>query len=264
MIPKIIHYCWFGGKPLPEPVKKCIATWEKYCPDYQIIRWDESNYNVFKNSYTKAAYENKKWAFLSDYVRLDVVYTSGGIYLDTDVELLRSPEELRQNTCFMGMEEVGTVNTGLGFGAEAGHPFLLRNMRAYEESDFVREDGGFRPEICVLITTRLLGEDGLLCENQLQKIAGVTVYPVEVLCPQDHKTGKLTLTDRTVSIHHYAEGWHTGTERIYAAIRRKFAGKGKIGQAFGRILSAPFSLLNTIRREGFRPAMRHYLKKLRR
>ena len=212
MIPKKIHYCWFGGNPLPENAKRYIDGWKKLCPDYEIIRWDESNYNVRKNAYVEAAYENKKWAFLTDYARLDIVYHEGGIYLDTDVELLRSLDDLLKNSCYMGMEQVGTVATGLGFGAEAKHPFLLENMRAYEKQNFINSEGAFCPEICVKITTRLLRSSGLNAENKVQHLSGVTVYPVEYFCPLKMGTNRLTLSENTYSIHHYAASWYTGNE----------------------------------------------------
>lgn len=165
MIPKKIHYCWFGGNPLPEDVKRYIESWKKYCPDYDLIRWDESNYDVHKNAYVELAYQNKKWAFLTDYARLDIIYEHGGIYLDADVELIHSLDDLLQNSCYMGMEQVGTVATGLGFGAEPKHPFLRENMRPYEEQSFVQEDGTFKPPICVRVTTKLLKDQGLRDEN---------------------------------------------------------------------------------------------------
>lgn len=210
MIPKKIHYCWFGGNPLPEDVKKYIQSWKHYCPDYEIIRWDETNYDVHKNTYLNAAYEHRKWAFLTDYARLDIVYHEGGIYLDTDVELIKNLDDLLDQGCFMGMEQVGTVNTGLGFGAEKGHPFLKKNMRVYEERSFFRKDGTFKPEICVRITTRLLREQGLLAENRKQNVADVAVFPPEFFCPLTMGTNKLTMTGNTYSIHHYAASWYTG------------------------------------------------------
>ena len=214
MIPKRIHYCWFGGNPLPEDVQQYIASWKKHCPDYEIIRWDESNYDVKKNDYVRAAYENKKWAFLTDYVRLDVVYEYGGIYLDTDVELIKSMDDLLVHDCFMGMEQVGTVATGLGFGAVAGHAFLAQNKAIYESKSFVRENGEFKPEICVKITTGLLREHGLVAENRIQNVAGVAIYPTDYFCPLVMGTNKLMITERTFSIHHYAASWYTGNALV--------------------------------------------------
>ena len=214
MIPKKIHYCWFGGNPIPEEFQKYLENWKKFCPDYEIIRWDESSYDLNKNAYVREAFRQKKWAFLTDYVRLDVVYQEGGIYLDTDVELLRSLDDLLVYPCFMGMEQVGTVATGLGFGAEAGHPFLLENKRVYEESSFTDNTGAFKPEICVKITTRLLRDMGLKDENCVQDVGGVWVFPVDYFCPLKMGTNKLIITQNTYSIHHYAASWYTGSALV--------------------------------------------------
>ena len=130
-IPKVIHYCWFGGKELPELARRCIASWKQYCPAYQIIRWDERNFDVHANGYTRWCYENGKWAFLSDYARLAIVAAHGGIYLDTDVELIAALDPLLDHSAFFSMESPGMVNTGQGFGAEANHPAVLAMLQIY-------------------------------------------------------------------------------------------------------------------------------------
>ena len=214
MIPAKIHFCWFGGKPMPQNIKEYIQTWKKYCPNYEIQRWDETNYDIHKNQYTEQAYKNQKWAFLTDYVRLDVVYQQGGIYLDTDVELIRGLDSLRENKCYMGMEQIGKVNTGLGFGAEAHHPFLLKNMQVYENANFVQKDGSFKPPTCVSITTKLLEADGLEKVDKIQSVKGVTIYPVDYLCPMKMGTNKIRITANTYSIHHYEASWYTGSPAI--------------------------------------------------
>ena len=159
MIPKNIHYCWFGGNPLPEEARKCIDSWKKYCPDYEIIEWNESNYDLNKNEYVKYTYENKKFAFLTDYVRLDIIYNEGGIYLDTDVELLKNLDNLLDCDGYIGMEQIGTVNTGQGFGAIKGHPFIKENKEYYENNNFI-VNGEFKQVICVKITTNILESKG--------------------------------------------------------------------------------------------------------
>jgi len=216
MIPKRIHYCWFGGNPLPDDVRRYIESWKRFCPDYEIIQWNETNYDVKKNKYVEQAYKNKKWAFLTDYARLDIVYNYGGIYLDTDVEVIRSLDDLLKNKCYMGMEQVGKVATGLGFGAELHHPFLKDNMILYEKENFIQDDGTFKPPICVKLTTKLLLNYGLKEENKIQEIEGVKIYPTDYFCPLKMGTNKLRITNNTYSIHHYAASWYTGN----AAMRK--------------------------------------------
>ena len=184
MIPKKIHYCWFGGKELPEEAKRCIESWKKYCPDYEIIQWNENNYNINKNEYTKYTYENKKFAFLTDYVRLDVIYNEGGIYLDTDVELLKSLDDLLDCDGYIGMEQVGTINTGQGFGAIKGHPFIKENKEFYENYKVCSENGNFRKIICVEVSTNILLAKGLKNVNEYQDLAreyGVMSIPCVIL-----------------------------------------------------------------------------------
>ncbi len=137
MIPKIIHYCWFGGSELPEVAQECIASWKKYCPDYEIKRWDESNYDVEKNQYTREAYLNKKWAFLTDYARLDILYNEGGVYMDTDVKIIKPITPLINQGAFMAFEQRGRVNTGIGFACEPGNTIVGENKRYYENKNFV-------------------------------------------------------------------------------------------------------------------------------
>ena len=138
MIPKKIHYCWFGGNPLPELAQKCIASWKKYCPDYEIIEWNETNYDITKNNYMNQAYENKRWGFVPDYARLDIIYTHGGIYLDTDVELIKPIDELLTLKAFAGVEQNSEyVALGLGFGAEKEHPTIKALRDYYDTLSFV-------------------------------------------------------------------------------------------------------------------------------
>lgn len=215
MIPKKIHYCWFGGKPLPKEVKKCIDSWKKYCPDYEIIEWNENNYDINKNKYTQLTHQNKKWAFLSDYVRLDVIYKYGGIYLDTDVELIKPLDDLLIYKGYMGMEQVGKVATGLGFGAVKKHKFLLENMKYYEkEENFIDEKGDFKKAICVKITTDLLEENGFKKENKIQEICDMTIFPIDYFCPKVMGTNKLRITKNTYSIHHYDASWKSNIKIV--------------------------------------------------
>lgn len=141
-IPKKIHYCWFGRNPLPESAKKCIESWKKYCPAYEIIEWNEDNFDLTENRYAREAYEQKKWAFVSDYARLKIVYEQGGIYMDVDVELIKPLDELTELDGYMGFEkEIDGqmwIATGLGFGARAGHPIVGALLKDYEDIPFIK------------------------------------------------------------------------------------------------------------------------------
>lgn len=202
-IPRVIHYCWFGGNTLPKSAVKCIKSWQKYCPDYEIKRWDESNFDVNCNPYCKFAFENKKWAFLTDYIRLKVVYDNGGVYLDTDVELLKPLDDLIKDGAYMGFQNETEVATGLGFASEKGNEFIGENMRYYENlTDFSQLRS------CPIITTELLIPYGLKEDNgSIQKVAGMNIFPPEYLCPKNERTGLSEKTKNTHSIHHFDASW---------------------------------------------------------
>lgn len=211
MIPKIIHYCWFGGNELPDTVKECIASWEKYCPNYEIKRWDESNYDVNKNQYTREAYLNKQWAFLTDYARLDILYNEGGVYMDTDVEMIKSIAPLVEDGPYMAFEQRGRVNTGVGFACEPGNIIVGENKKYYEEKNFQDKNGQFKPEICVKITTKLLIEHGLkYTEDRQQLLDGLTVYPTSFFSPKKMGTERINITNNTYAIHLYESSWYKG------------------------------------------------------
>ena len=213
MVPKIINYCWFGGSKLPESVKSNIKSWRKYCPDYEIKRWDETNYDINKNKYVHAAYCSKKFAFLTDYVRLDVIYNHGGVYLDTDVELLKSLDKICARGPFMAFEQAGRINTGIGFAAEPGNAFIEENKEYYENRDFTNKKNQFVPEICVKITTELLIKHGLIYKNNSTQIVDdINIYPTEFFSPILMGTNKLKLTTNTYGIHHYESSWYSGSQ----------------------------------------------------
>lgn len=210
-IPKVIYYCWFGGKPLPKTAKKCIASWEKYCPEYKIIRIDESNADFTKNIYANQAYKAKKWAFVTDYYRLKVIYENGGIYLDTDVELIKSLNPLAEKyDGFFGYEcGKNLIATGLGFGAEKGNKFVKAMLDDYENISFVKNNGTYDEIPCPnRNTAALLNMNlGLDVTRRNQVIDNVCFLSEEVLCPVNFFTGKKNITDKTISIHHYNASW---------------------------------------------------------
>lgn len=211
MIPKKIHYCWFGGNPKPRLAKKCMRSWKKYCPDYEILEWNESNYDISAAPlYVRQAYEAKKWAFVTDYVRLQVVYENGGIYLDTDVELLKGLDDLLEHRAYFGFEDDGHINTGVGFGAEKGHELLKEIMADYRDIPFCREDGSLDTLSCPQRNTAVFLRHGLKQDGSMQTLADETqILPRDYFNPKDWKTGEICRTARTHSIHHFRASWYT-------------------------------------------------------
>ena len=211
MIPKIIHYCWFGRNPKPKLAEKCIKSWKKHCPDYEIIEWNEDNFDL--NSaplYVRQAYKSKKWAFVTDYVRLKVVYDHGGIYMDTDVELLKNLDFLLSYNAYFGFESGKYVATGLGFGAEKATPILREMMDDYEEIPFVLPDGGFDITPCPQRNTDVLLKRGLEQNDTRQILNGnILVLPSVCLCPISYLDGKNRKTSETISIHWFSASWQT-------------------------------------------------------
>lgn len=235
-IPKIIHYCWVGGKPKPQSVLYCIESWKRCCPDYEIREWNESNYDFTKNEYMRQAYEAKKWGFVPDYARLDIVYEYGGIYLDTDVEMLRSFDELLEQDGFMGFENTGDgeyfVNCGHGYGAVPHHEVIRTARDLYDTISFLNADGTPNLLASPHFTTQALREFGLVQENRDQQLPGMTVYASDVLCPKNFRTGKIKKTPRTVSIHHFTASW------VDEKIKEEMAHQQKIRNAFGTTLGS--------------------------
>ena len=213
-ISKVIHYCWFGRNPLPESVQMCIASWKKYCPDYEIIQWNEDNFDFSVCPYAAEAYKIKKWSFVSDYVRFKVIYDFGGVYLDTDVELIKSIDPLLEYPAFLGFESDYTVASGLGFGAVKGHPFIAENIKAIMSMPLY-VNGEINPIIAPKITTNILKEHGLVSDcTKMQTVADVVILPKEYLCPKDFETEKTKITRNTYSIHHYDASWFSEERRI--------------------------------------------------
>lgn len=227
MIPKIIHYCWFGGNPLPPLAFKCIKSWKKYCPGYEIIEWNESNYDISAAPlYVRQAYEAKKWAFVSDYVRLQIIYQNGGIYFDTDVELIKGPEALLGYSAYFGFQNQEHVATGLGFGAERHAPILAQMLLAYQDIPFVKEDGSLDLTPCPIRNTEALVGVGLICNNTRQVLNGnILILPANYLNPMDEANGLIHLTPETISIHRFAASWWSEEkqltrQRVYHLYRR--------------------------------------------
>ena len=215
MIPKIIHYCWFGGNELPPLAKKCIKSWKKYCNGYEIIRWDESNFDLSTAPlYVQQAKKKKKWAFVTDYVRLKVVYENGGIYFDTDVQVIKNFDEFLVYNSFFGFQDNTRVNTGLGFGAEK-HVVILRElMEQYERIPFVLNNGEYDLLDCPTRNTAVFIKHGLKQDGTSQSLDdGAMVFSKEYFCPISYDTLKRNVTKNTHSIHWFEASWHTKEEK---------------------------------------------------
>ncbi len=241
MIPKIIHYCWFGGNEKPKLFKKCNKSWKKYCPDYEIIEWNESNFDLSSCPlYVRQAYEAKKWAFVSDYVRLKVVYDNGGIYLDTDVELKKNIDFLLDHKAFFGFERGKYIATGLGFGAEKGIEILLEIMQDYEGTPFIKNDGSYDLTTCPARNTKIFLTHGLEQNNSMQILNGdVLILPTVYLCPIDYYSGKLTHSKNTVAIHWFTSSWRNS--KYKTALKERKA--QKITDFIHKIIHIPNLLL---------------------
>ena len=213
MIPKVIHYCWFGGKPLDALGEKCLKSWKKYFPDYEIIRWDESNVDLTSCQYIKEAYAAKKWAFVSDYIRFKIMYEHGGVYFDTDVEVVRTFDDILKNGSFMGCEQPDLkkgmrVAPGLGFAVEPGLDVIREIIDHYESSSFYNDDGSLNLQLTVVErTTNILRQHGLKESMDSQQVAGLTVYATDYFCPIHADTHQMSMTANTHSIHWYAGSW---------------------------------------------------------
>lgn len=235
MIPKVIHYCWFGGNELPESAKKCIESWKKYCPDYQIVEHNESNYDVNKNQYMREAYEAKKWAFVSDFARLDILYREGGIYLDTDVELLKSLDSFLDCKGFMGFEDKKQVASGLGMGAEKGSEIVRLLLTDYMGIHFIDGNGNMDLTPCPARNTKTLCQIGLQPNGMDQEIDGFKFYNRHVFAPKEHVSGRLKYKSKeTVAIHHYDASWQTKDFHVKKKINFMFG--NKIGNWINKIL----------------------------
>lgn len=207
MIPKIIHYCWFGGKPLPEDAREYIETWKKFCPDYEIKEWNESNFDIDHYPFTREAYDAGKYAFVADVARLHALHEYGGIYLDTDVELLKSFDPFLRHQAFTGFEDATHLTTGI-MASEKGGRWIKENLDYYRDRRFIKTDGTQDTLPNPEIITEHIRKKGLLFNNSYQEIKNVvSVYPKDYFCPKSHVSGKTDITPNTVAIHYFAGSW---------------------------------------------------------
>lgn len=219
-IPKVIHYCWFGKNKMPALAEKCIESWKKYCPGYKIVCWNEDNFDITENRYAKEAYDAGKWAFVSDYVRLKVLYDEGGIYLDTDVELLKPLDNLIEEYGYMGFDDNGLVSTGLGFACKKGNELVGALLADYDNISFILPDGSYDLTPCPDRNTKTVQKLGMDINNKEQVFMEIQMLPEDYLCPMKYYTGKKIITKNTYSMHHFCASWTSPTAKRTLFVKR--------------------------------------------
>ena len=231
MIPKKIHYCWFGRNPKPKLTEKCIRSWEKYCPDYEIIEWNEDNFAVDAAPlYVRQAYEAGKWAFVSDFVRLKAMTEQGGIYMDTDVELVKPLDGFLKHQAFAGFETPENISTGM-MACEQGFPLFLEFLKHYDGISFYNEDGSLNVTTNVATVTGICLKHGLVQNGSYQVVEGLALYPCDVFSPVSFETGNLHRTRKTAAIHWFSGSWYTEEEKQHRKALRKQVRRDKVKNA---------------------------------
>ena len=225
MIPKVIHYCWFGRGELPTLAVKCINSWKKYFPDYEIKEWNEDNFDINIIPYTADAYKAGKYAFVSDYVRFWVLFKYGGVYFDTDVEVIRPMDDVIERGPFMGFEFIDStgryaIAPGLGLAAETGMPLYREILEKYNDLSYFLENGERNPISMIPLVTELLKQRGLKGDGSIDHVAGIDVYPPEWFNPFDDATGRLRKTENTRTIHWFAKSWLPADPVWLVAVKR--------------------------------------------
>ena len=214
MIPKKIHYCWFGKGKMPELALKCIESWRVNLPDYELKEWNENSFDINSNFYVKEAYESRKFAFVTDYVRLYALYTEGGIYMDTDVEVLKNIDSFLDLPAFSGFEDNVHIPTGI-MAAEKGSIWAKWQLEYYSDRHFLLPDGTLDLTTNVDIIGGLMEEKGFILKNGLYNFQNkITIFPKDYFCPKSHTTGKIELTENTYTIHHFAGSWKSSSDRL--------------------------------------------------
>lgn len=248
-IPKVIHYCWFGGNPLPEDAIRCINSWKVFCPNYEIKEWNESNFDLNSCDYVKEAASVGKWAFVSDYVRYKVLYEYGGLYFDTDVELIKPLDDIVARSNFIGVEQPVNssksqnylINPGLGIGCKAGNQIVKAILDVYATEHYILADGSASKKTVLNYTSEVFEQFGFNYQNEIQQIEDWIVYPTVFFCPMSYSTGEVVITEDTKSIHWYSMSWKTSYEKFMKSWERslkRLMGE-KMGGMFYRVLSLP-------------------------
>lgn len=258
MISKIIHYCWFGGNPLPELAQKCIASWKKFLPDYEIKEWNESNYDVRKIPYIAQAYDAKKYAFVSDYARFDILYQYGGVYFDTDVEVIKDLRVIIEKGAFIGIEK-GTrplLNAGLGIASPALSEIYKEILDSYLLEQFIKENGSLNLKTVCERVSEIFAKYGFVEKDILQNVADTAIYPSEYFCPKDNRTGELLISQNTYTIHHYDGSWTIPLRKKYVKIKTTLA---KIfGIKIANVILIPMQAICIIKEIGFKSFLKKF------
>lgn len=251
MIPKIIHYCWFGNTPLPDKVKYYISTWKKRCPDYKIIQWNESNFDINCCPYVREAYQKKKWAFVADYARLQALVNYGGIYLDTDIEVLKNFDSLLKYKAFCSFESKTGLCTAVLGGEPHFHTFI-ELMNLYKKRHFVLRNGELDEEPNVVPFTQICKKDGLILNGEEQEILGLRIFPSEYFSPKNYMTGKIKVTPNTITIHYFDASWKNKKEKKMHDREMLFINKYGMnyGKKIARIINLPLYISNVVKEGG--------------
>lgn len=230
-IPKIIHYCWFGRAEYPDLIKKCMQTWQEHLSDYEFKIWNEDNFDINCNAFVKQAYETKKWAFVSDYVRFFALYHQGGIYLDTDVYLLKSLNDFLEHDAFSGFETENYIPTAV-MGAKKHNAWVKSILDMYEDMNFLGEDG--KPQL--IANTKLITEHamqyGLVLNNEYQILTnGLHIYPQEYFCPLMLEQDEYDISETTYALHLFASSWvpYARTKKIVKVLLKRLTGRAYPG-----------------------------------
>lgn len=263
MIPKIIHYCWFGGNPKNELLIKCFDSWKKYCPNYIIKEWNETNFDVNECQYVKEAYETQKWAFISDYVRLYALYTEGGIYVDADLEIIKPIDKFMELRAFSGFETMNSVPTGI-MAAEPGLPLIKELLAQYDHLHFIQKDGTLDVTPNIVRITKTMVKHGLIMNNEKQTIQDFTMFPKDYFCPKSPSTGLIQITPNTYTIHHFSGSWVHPTLMKIKKIKTFFIRKFGIerGKKIAFFLTLPYKASYGIENRGIYGFIKHVILKI--
>ena len=293
IIPKTIHYCWFGDNKLSELNKKCINSWKKFLPDYEIFEWNDKNYDFNVCKYVKEAYERKKWAFVSDYARFDILYNHGGIYFDTDVELVKPIDDILDKGPFMALEmgkfslnkydanslkkvkyddvnrftiEIGfSIAPGLGLSVYKKHKIYKTILDKYAKRSFIDGYGKNNYMTICDFVTEIIVKEGIKNDNGIGLVDDIIIYPADYFCPKDSDSEIMKITENTRAIHHYGATWRTPVEnkihKILSKCIQKY-GKDK-GRKTAQIRALPYSIINKIQQKGFIWTIKFIINKLK-